>query len=40
LREQLQKVGINFETDNDSEVAAGFLTWRLREGDNTKGAAA
>ena len=34
LREQLQKVGINFETDNDSEVAAGFLTWRLREGDS------
>ena len=34
LREQLQKAGINFETDNDSEVAAGFLTWRLREGDS------
>ena len=33
LREQLQKAGINFETDNDSEVAAGFLTWRLRQGD-------
>jgi len=34
LREQLQQLGINFETDNDSEVAAGFLTWRLREGDS------
>ena len=24
--------GIEFQTDNDSEVAAGYLTWRLREG--------
>ena len=24
--------GIHFQTDNDSEVAAGYLTWRLREG--------
>ena len=21
-----------FATDNDSEVAAGYLTWRMREG--------
>lgn len=34
LREQLQKSGIRFQTDNDSEVAAGFLTWRLQCGDN------
>lgn len=33
LRTRLQKQGIRFETDNDSEVAAGYLTWRLREGD-------
>ena len=26
--------GIEFETDNDTEVAAGYLTWRLREGDD------
>jgi glutamate synthase domain-containing protein 1 len=26
--------GIAFQTDNDSEVAAGYLTWRLREGDS------
>jgi methylamine---glutamate N-methyltransferase subunit A len=32
LREQLRREGISFQTDNDSEVAAGYLTWRLREG--------
>ena len=34
LRAQLIKRGITFTTDNDSEVAAGYLTWRLREGDS------
>ena len=33
LRRTLQRRGISFATDNDSEVAAGYLTWRLREGD-------
>lgn len=32
LRRMLQREGIVFRTDNDSEVAAGYLTWRLREG--------
>jgi glutamate synthase domain-containing protein 1 len=32
LRRWLRKQGIQFETDNDSEVAAGYLTYRLREG--------
>ncbi|MBF6057989.1 MULTISPECIES: class II glutamine amidotransferase [Thiomicrorhabdus] len=32
LREELEHKGIHFETENDSEVAAGYLTWRLREG--------
>jgi glutamate synthase domain-containing protein 1 len=32
LRRMLQREGIRFQTDNDSEVAAGYLTWRLREG--------
>ena len=32
LRRKLRREGIQFETDNDSEVAAGYLTWRLREG--------
>jgi glutamate synthase domain-containing protein 1 len=32
LREYLRKHGIEIRTDNDTEVAAGYLTWRLREG--------
>jgi methylamine---glutamate N-methyltransferase subunit A len=32
LRQWLQRHGIEFQTDNDTEVAAGYLTWRLREG--------
>jgi methylamine---glutamate N-methyltransferase subunit A len=32
LRRALAREGIRFRTDCDSEVAAGYLTWRLREG--------
>ncbi|HEY7197336.1 MAG TPA: glutamine amidotransferase family protein [Gaiellaceae bacterium] len=32
LRELLRREGIRFETENDTEVAAGYLAWRLREG--------
>ena len=32
LRLRLRRHGIEFQTDNDTEVAAGYLTWRLREG--------
>jgi glutamate synthase domain-containing protein 1 len=32
LRRMLRREGIEFRTDCDSEVAAGYLTWRLREG--------
>jgi methylamine---glutamate N-methyltransferase subunit A len=32
LRGKLRREGIQVQTDNDSEVAAGYLTWRLREG--------
>jgi len=32
LRQRLRREGIEFQTDNDTEVAAGYLTWRLREG--------
>jgi glutamate synthase domain-containing protein 1 len=32
LRRALRREGISFQTDNDSEVAAGYLAWRLREG--------
>jgi glutamate synthase domain-containing protein 1 len=33
LRARLRRQGIEFQTENDSEVAAGYLTWRLAEGD-------
>lgn len=32
LRARLRGEGIEFQTDNDSEVAAGYLTWRLGQG--------
>lgn len=32
VRRTLQREGIEFATDNDSEVAAGYLTWKMREG--------
>ena len=38
LRQLLKRQGITFETENDTEVAAGYLTWRLREGDSLKAA--
>jgi amidophosphoribosyltransferase len=36
LREQLARHGERFQTENDSEVAAAYLTWRTREGDSLK----
>ena len=36
MRQELKRHGITFETGNDTEVAAGYLTWRLREGDDLK----
>ncbi|WNJ89633.1 glutamine amidotransferase family protein [Bosea sp. 685] len=32
VRRELKREGLSFETENDSEVAAGYLTWRMREG--------
>lgn len=34
LRRRLRREGISFRTENDSEVAAGYLSWRLRSGDS------
>ncbi len=31
-RRRLRREGIELQTDNDTEVAAGYLTWRMREG--------
>jgi glutamate synthase domain-containing protein 1 len=32
LRRELRRDGIEFATENDTEVAAGYLTWRLHQG--------
>jgi len=32
LRENLRREGIEFQTENDTEVAAGYLAWRMHEG--------
>jgi glutamate synthase domain-containing protein 1 len=32
VRQSLRREGIPFATDNDTEVAAGYLTWRLSQG--------
>ena len=34
LRRDLIKDGMSFETENDSEVAAAYLTWRMNQGLN------
>lgn len=33
IRRKLEKRGIHFETDNDTEAACRFLEWRMSEGD-------
>ena len=32
LRRVLAREGFTFETENDTEVAAGYLSWKMREG--------
>ena len=34
MRQELKRNGIHFDTENDTEVAAGFLTYRLQQGDS------
>jgi len=34
LRRILKKAGMTFETENDSEVAAAYLTWKMHQGKN------
>jgi len=38
LRRELVREGLGFETENDSEVAAGYLTSKLRQGQSLKDA--
>jgi glutamate synthase domain-containing protein 1 len=32
LRRELNRQGLSFQTENDTEVAAGYMSWRMREG--------
>lgn len=32
LRRELKRDGMTFETENDTEVAAAYLTWRMKQG--------
>ena len=34
LRRELKRKGLSFETENDTEVAARYLTWRISQGDS------
>lgn len=34
LRAELKREGIHFDTENDTEVAAGYMTYRLQQGDS------
>jgi glutamate synthase domain-containing protein 1 len=36
VRRKLEPLGIQFETDNDTEAACRFFEWRLREGDDLR----
>jgi len=38
LRDNLRREGLSFATENDTEVAAAYLTWRLHEGDTLEAA--
>jgi glutamate synthase domain-containing protein 1 len=38
LRERLRREGLDFQTENDTEVAAGYLAWRLHQGASLEGA--
>ena len=38
IRRKLEKRGIRFETDNDTEAACRFLEWRMSEGDSLEAA--
>lgn len=40
VRRRLEPLGIEFETDNDTEAACRYLEWRMREGDDLEAALA
>jgi len=38
VRRNLQRDGLTFQTENDTEVAAAYLTWRMRQGIDLRSA--
>jgi glutamate synthase domain-containing protein 1 len=38
VRRRLVREGLRFDTENDTEVAAAYLSWRMREGDTLEAA--
>jgi amidophosphoribosyltransferase len=36
LRDNLKREGLTFQTENDTEVAAAYMTWKLRQGASLK----
>jgi glutamate synthase domain-containing protein 1 len=38
VRRELVREGLTFATENDTEVAAGYLTWRMRKGESLRDA--
>jgi len=34
LRRELIRKGLSFQTENDTEVAAGYMSWRMQQGDS------
>jgi glutamate synthase domain-containing protein 1 len=38
VRRRLRREGLSFRTDNDTEVAAGYLAWRIAQGDTLEAA--
>ena len=36
LRENLKREGMEFQTENDTEVAAAYMTWKIRNGASLK----
>jgi glutamate synthase domain-containing protein 1 len=34
LRRELIREGLSFQTQNDTEVAAGYMSWRMQQGDS------
>ena len=36
LRRKLEMQGINFHTENDTEVAGAYMTWKIRSGSNIR----